>query len=89
MKLSNNNRIRATTMDNDTLLEKLNEINISLAEIKKELKFNNTQMEYDRARITKLEKSIYGNGNIGIRTQVFVLWGAFIIIGTLLLRIFK
>lgn len=76
-------------MDNDTLLEKLNEINISLAEIKKELKFNNTQMEYDRARITKLEKSIYGNGNIGIRTQVFVLWGAFIIIGTLLLRIFK
>lgn len=76
-------------MDNDKLIEKLNSIEVSLAEIKQEIKFKNTQCIYHIDRINKIEKTVYGNGSPGIRTQVFVLWGAFLIIGTIIIGMLK
>ena len=37
--------------------------------------------------INSLKKTVYGNGSPGIKTQVFVLWGAFCILSGLLIKV--
>jgi len=37
--------------------------------------------------VKSLKHSVYGNGKIGIRTQVYILWGAFIAVGGLVVRV--
>jgi hypothetical protein len=36
--------------------------------------------------IVSLNKTVYGNGTPGIKTQVFVLWGILMILGSLVIR---
>ena len=72
-------------MDND-VMAKLNEISVSIAEIKKELQFKNDHCKYEEERINKIEKMLYGNGTPGIRTQVYILWSLFILAGGILLK---
>ena len=37
--------------------------------------------------VEKHEKFIYGNGTPGVRTQVYILWGCFVIVGSLLIKV--
>jgi hypothetical protein len=37
--------------------------------------------------VLALQKCVYGNGKIGIKTQVFILWGAFIVVGGMLITV--
>jgi len=37
--------------------------------------------------VKSLKSSVYGNGKIGIRTQVYILWGAFSIFGALVISV--
>ncbi len=37
--------------------------------------------------VLALQKCVYGNGKIGLKTQVFILWGVFLIIGGALVKI--
>lgn len=37
--------------------------------------------------IKNLKSNVYGNGKIGLKTQVFILWSMFIIISSLFLKI--
>ena len=32
-------------------------------------------------KVVKLDKAVHGNGKIGIKTQVYILWGIFIVGG--------
>ena len=34
-----------------------------------------------------LQKCVYGNGKMGLKTQVFILWGVFLILGGTLLKV--
>jgi hypothetical protein len=37
--------------------------------------------------VLQLQKTIYGNGSMGVRTQVIILWGAFIVVGGALIKV--
>lgn len=37
--------------------------------------------------IISLNKTVFGNGRIGLKTQVFVLWGAFCVLGGLVVKV--
>lgn len=37
--------------------------------------------------ILTLKKTIYGNGTMGLKTQVVILWGCFVIVGGLALKV--
>jgi hypothetical protein len=72
-------------MQNDKMQQDLNEIKIAIAEIKQILKFRENNCAVEIRRITKLEELLLGNGQPGIKTQVYILWGAFIALSGLLL----
>jgi hypothetical protein len=36
--------------------------------------------------VEQLKKTVYGNGKMGLRTQVIILWGAFSILGAIVIR---
>lgn len=71
-------------MDNEKLLNEINQIRVDIAEIKQTLKYKNEYCLLENERINKLEKLINGNGSPGIRTQVFILWGAFLFLGSII-----
>ena len=68
-------------MDTDKILDELNKINIELAEIKQTIKYRQDFYKIQCERIDRLDKLLNGNGSPGIRTQVFILWGAFLFLG--------
>ena len=75
-------------MDTEKILNELNKINIELAEIKQTIKYRQDFCNIQYNRIDKLDKILNGNGSAGLRTQVFILWGAFIVLGSMLLTFF-
>lgn len=67
----------------------LNEIKIAIAEIKQELKHKNDKCIKEDDRITNIEKILNGNGRIGLKSQVYILWGVFSALCFLFLDYFK
>lgn len=37
--------------------------------------------------IVSLNKTVYGNGKVGLKTQVFILWGFFCALGGIVVRV--
>ena len=68
-------------MDTEKILNELNKINIELAEIKQTIKYRQDFCKIQGERIDRLDKLLNGNGSPGLRTQVFILWGAFLFLG--------
>lgn len=70
----------------EKLYEMLTEIKVDIAEIRQAIKSKEETLEEHEEKLKKVCETIDGNGRIGLKTQVYILWGAFIILGSILLK---
>ncbi len=68
-------------------IEKLKEdVSANMSEIKIQVALINQKLDMITTLAKRTDEVIYGNGKIGLRTQVYILWGVFLVISSLLVK---